>query len=350
MIIDEKFFNKVASLVVLGALFILAFLILRPILISSLFALILAFIFYPVHSKLYKLIRSKNLSAFIICVVLLAIIIVPLVLSVPFLAKQVLSIYSFVQGETFAGPIHDFLSGFFSSEEIADNIVIYLNYAVSYASNYMKDAFKGFIFNSPSISLHVVLILFVFFFGLRDGDKLVAYIQSLSPLTEESEKKVFGQFKDITYSVVYGQIVIGIIQGLLTGIALFIFKIPNPIVLTLIATFLGILPIIGPSLVWVPVDIYLLLKGDMTGAILLFFYGFLIISGIDNVLRPLIVGKKTKINSGVILVSMIGGLFVFGLLGLIIGPLVIAYLLLILETYRKTKDKKYKEIFIHTEK
>ncbi len=350
MIIDEKFFNKVASLVVLAVLFILAFFILKPILISCLFALILSFIFYPVHKRLCKLVRSKNLSALIICIALLTIIIVPLALSFTFIVRQSYSIYSYVQGEEFLEPVYKFVNNVFASEEISNNFIVSLNNSVNYLTKYFYDKVIGIFINSPVIFLHVIIILFVFFFGLRDGDKLMTYIQSLSPLSKESEKKVFQQFKDITHSVIYGQIVIGIIQGILTGIALFVFKIPNPIVLTLLAVFLGILPIIGPSLIWIPVCIYLIAVGRIATAALLLVYGFVIVSGIDNVLRPVIVGKKVKINSGIILVSMIGGLLVFGILGLIIGPLVIAYLLLILETYRKTKDGKYKEIFIHQEK
>jgi predicted PurR-regulated permease PerM len=349
MMIDEKTFNKIASIVLMGVLVLLTFLILRPILISCLFALILSFIFYPLHLRLCRLVKSKNLSAALICFVLLAIVIVPVILMIPLLVRQSFSIYSYIQSEEFLGPIGKFIENLFTSEEVSKNLIISLNNSTSYLTNYFLEQITGILMNSPVILLHLVIILLVFFFGLRDGDKLVAYIQSLSPLSKESEKKIFQQFKDITHSVIYGQIVIGVIQGILTGIALFIFGIPNAIVLTIIAVFMGVLPIIGPSLVWIPVSVYLIALGRPTAGILFFIYGFFVPSGVDNVLRPVIVGRKTKINSGVILVSMVGGLFVFGVLGLIIGPLVIAYLLLILESYRKTKDKKYQEIFIHKE-
>lgn len=350
MMIDEKTFNKIASIVVMGILVLLTFLILRPILISSLFALILSFIFHPVYRKLHRLTKSKNLSAALICFVLLTIVIVPLILMIPLLVRQSFSIYSYIQSEDFLKPISEFIQTLFPAEEVSRNLIISLNNSTSYLTNYFLEQVAGILMNSPVILLHLVIILFVFFFGLRDGDKLVAYIQSLSPLSKESEKKVFQQFKDITHSVIYGQIVIGIVQGILTGVALFIFGIPNALVLTLIAVFMGILPIIGPFLVWVPVSIYLVAIGRPTSGFIFFIYGFFVPSGIDNILRPVIVGRKTKINSGIILVSMIGGLFVFGVLGLIIGPLVIAYLLLILESYRKTKNKKYTEIFIHNER
>lgn len=349
MIIDEKSFNKIASIVLIGVLVLLTFLILKPIIISSLFALVFAFIFYPVYKKVCSITKNKNLSAALICFILLAIIVVPLIFLIPLLIKQSYSIYSFIQGEKFLEPIYEVIVKVSASEDVSKNIIIALNNSTAYLTNYFLEKIASILINSPLILLHLIIISFIFFLGLRDGDKLVAYIQSLSPLSKESEKKIFEQFKDITHSVIYGQIVIGIIQGILTGIALFIFAIPNALFLTLIAILLGILPIIGPALIWIPVVVYLLAFGKGVAAVIMLFYGIFVISGIDNILRSLIVGKKTKINSGVILVSMVGGFLVFGIMGLIIGPLIIAYLLLILETYRKTKDKKYEEIFIHKE-
>ena len=343
MMIDEKTFNKITSIVLMSVLIILSFVILRPILVSSLFALILSFIFYPVYKKLNKITGSRNLSAFLVCFGLLVVIIAPLVVFVPIFVRQIVSVFSFVQGEEFLSVINNLFSGFFP-EELSREFIVYLNNFTSYLTNTLLKKAESIILSSPVLFLHSVIILFLFFFGLRDGEKIILYIQSLSPLSKESEKKVFKQFKDITHSVIYGQIVIGVIQGVLTGIILFIFRIPNALVLTILAMFLGVLPIIGPSLIWIPLVFYLFAVGRVVPAFVMLIFGFFVISGIDNLLRPLIVGKKTKINSGVILVSMIGGLLVFGVLGLIIGPLIISYLLLVLEPYRKGNNQS---IFIH---
>lgn len=349
--IDEKSFNKIASTVLIAVLVILTFLILRPILISSIFGLILAFIFYPLYKKFLSWTKNTNLSASLACVILLAIIILPLLFFISILVKQTFEIYTFIQGTDFLTPIYDAINKFFSSPELSKDLIVALNTFTSRIASSFLSEFTDILLSSPIILLQFLIILFVFFFGLRDGEKLVAYIQSLSPLSKETEKKMFQQFKDITYSVIYGNILIGIIHGLVTGAALFILKIPNALVLTLIAIFFSVLPIfVGPWLVWVPVDIYLFSIGRTTSAIILLIYGLVFISWIDNILRPLIVSKRTKINSAVILVSMLGGLFVFGVLGLIIGPLVISYLLLILESYRKTSNKDAENIFIYEAK
>ncbi len=341
--IDEKSFNKIASVVVLAGLVILSFFILKPILISTIFALVLSFIFYPIYKRILAWTKNKNLSALIVCAILIAIIILPLIFFIPILVQQTFEVYTIMQGETFLSSVYSTVNKLFPSQELSKDFIIAVNNFTSKIASSLLTKFTEILLNSPMILLHLVLILFVFFFGLRDGEKLVSYIQSLSPLSEESEKKVFKQFKDITHSVIFGQIVVGIIQGAATGIALFVFRVPNALVLTLLATFVGILPIIGPWLVWVPVDIYLFMTGRTAAGMGLLIYGLVVISWIDNLIRPVIISKRTKINSAVVLVSMLGGLFVFGILGLILGPLVISYLLLILESYR---NKKTVSIFI----
>ena len=327
------------GIIITAALVVLTFLILRPILISTIFALILSFIFYPLHKRIRSIVRSKNLSAFIICLLLLAIIILPLFFFIPLIIKQSFQIYTFLQGENFLTPVNDIITSIFSSPELSKDLIVGLNsFTAKIASSFLS-RFTEILLSSPTMLLQLLIILFVFFFGLRDGEEFVAYIQSLSPLSKESEKKVFQQFRDITYSVIYGNIVVGIIHGLAAGIALFILGIPNAVVLTLLAVFFSVIPLLGPWLVWVPVDIYLFSVGRTTAAVILLIYGLVVISWIDNILRPLIVSRRTKINSAIILVSMIGGLLVFGILGLILGPLIISYLILLIESFRNKKTE-----------
>jgi predicted PurR-regulated permease PerM len=171
---------------------------------------------------------------------------------------------------------------------------------------------------------------------LRDKDKIMLYIKSLSPFSKEIEKKLFDSSRAITNSVIYGQVVIGILQGLLVGVGFFVLGIPNALILTLLACLVGILPVIGTAIVWVPVTIYLLVIGDAFSAIGIIIFG-LVSSSLDNLIRPIIVSKRAKMNSLLVLLGMIGGLFLFGVLGFILGPLILAYLLIILELYRNKK-------------
>jgi predicted PurR-regulated permease PerM len=188
--------------------------------------------------------------------------------------------------------------------------------------------------------LHLLVASFAFFFALRDHEEIVEYVRSLLPFSKDVEKKLFDYTKGITNSVIYGQIVIGLIQGVISGLGFFIFGVPNALLLTLLATLAGVLPIIGTGIVVVPVVAYLFLAGNTVPAIGVSIFG-IISSTIDNILRPIIVSRRTQIHSAIILIGMISGLFLFGVLGLILGPLILAYLIIILEIYRKKRSPEF---------
>ena len=141
----------------------------------------------------------------------------------------------------------------------------------------------------------------------------------------------------LTISVIYGQVVVGILQGLAVGIGFFIFKVPNALFLTLLACIAGVFPIIGTTIVWAPVVIYLLIAGNTLPAFGVIIFGF-ISATLDNLVRPIIVAKRAHMHSALMLIGMIGGLFLFGIMGFILGPLILAYLLIILEIYRNKKS------------
>ena len=171
---------------------------------------------------------------------------------------------------------------------------------------------------------------------LRDKDNLVSYIKSLLPFSKDVERRLFESSKEITFSVIYGQVIVGILQGITVGIGFFIFGVPNALVLTLLASLAGIFPVIGTTIIWAPVVIYLFVAGNTLPAFGVIIFGILS-AFLDNLVRPIIVARRTKMHSALVLVGMIGGLFLFGIMGFILGPLILAYLLIILEVYRNKR-------------
>ena len=170
---------------------------------------------------------------------------------------------------------------------------------------------------------------------MRDSEKLKEFARGLSPIVKSKEKIIIDQFKNITDSIVYGQIIVGIIQGILAGLGFLVVGIPNALVLTLIATFLSIIPLLGPYLVWIPVAIYLFVSGKTNIAIVYLLYNLVLVSTIDNVIRSYLVSRKTNLSPSVVLVGMLGGLVVFGLIGLLLGPLILAYFITLLRSYKE---------------
>lgn len=336
--LETKNIKDIVTLILIVGLFVLAIFIIKPIFTAIIYGILLAYIIYPIHRWLVKKIKSKNLSAFIILIVLLILIVVIFILVTGSLLKQSINFYLYLQQIDFVQILKTSLPKFISSSEVSTTLASSLSSSFYKLVGALVTGLGNFILDIPAILLRLLVVFLTFFFVLRDGKQTIEYLKSLSPLKKEIQEKFSRQLRDITNSVLIGQIVVGIIQGLVAGLGFFIFGVPNAALLTLVSVVLGIIPIIGPWLVWVPVDIYLFAAGRTGPAIGLLIYGLFLVSWIDNAIRPLIVSRKTKINSGIILIGMIGGLFVFGILGLIIGPLVLSYILLILELYRKNKE------------
>ena len=333
---DDVYFRKVTTTAILAFLIVLSFFLLRPILLSIIFGIILAVVFIPVYDKIYKITKLKNVSAALICILLLLLIILPIWFLTPILINQSFKVYLATQQMDFVTPLRNFFPSLFASEEFSAEVGSILYSFVTNVANSLVNSLANIILNFPVIFLQLLVVFFTFFFVLRDKKQLVEYIQSLLPFSKKIEKKLFTSTKGITISVIYGQVIIGIIQGLLIGLGFFIFKVPNALLLTVLATLAGIFPIIGTTIIWLPVVIYLFIAGNALPAIGITIFG-VISSSIDNFLRPMIVSRKTKLHSSIILVGMIGGIFFLGILGLIIGPLILAYLLIILEIYRNRK-------------
>jgi len=332
--VDEDYFNKIMTAIILVVLIVFSFLLLRPILLSVVFGLLLAFVFNPVYEWLYKKTKSKNLSASIMIVLLLLIIFIPIWFLTPILIDQSFKIFQSTLQIDFVTPLKNLFPKFFASEQFSTQISSVVSSFTIKTANSVTNAFTDILLNLPAISLHMLVVLFTFFFTLRDRDKVAEYVKSLLPFPKEIENKLFQYSSEITKSVLYGIVLIGILQGIIAGSGFFIFGVPNALFLTLLAVIAGILPIVGTAIIWIPVFILMLIAGNNLAAWGIFAFG-MASSWIDNILRPIFISKMTKIHSGIVLISMIGGAFFFGILGVIIGPLVVAYLLIILELYRK---------------
>jgi len=343
---EEKLNNKLTSTILLGVLIVLSFLLIRPMILAIFLGMILAFLFSPLQKRLVNLIKSKTLSSFIITIFLILLIVLPLWFLTPVLLNQSIQIFTASQQLDIVGPLKQIFPSLFSTETISNEMTNVIYSFVTKITNSIMSSFSKLILNFPTLALQLIVTLFIFFFSLRDGEKLVLYLQSLLPFSKSVEKKLFKSTKDITYSVIYGQIAIGIFQGLLAGVGFFIFGLKNALFLTFLAALAGIFPIIGTALVWVPVAIFLLINGNLGAFIGVSIFGVLS-SLMENTVKPAFVAKRTNVNSAVILLGMVGGLLFFGILGIILGPLILAYLLIVLEVYR---DKRIPGVLIEPEK
>ena len=184
--------------------------------------------------------------------------------------------------------------------------------------------------------LNLFVMLYAMFFFFKDGHKILERIFYYTPLSDEDETRMLTQFASITRATVKGTLVIGVIQGALAGIAFWVAGIEGAALWGTIMTILSIIPGIGAPLVWVPVVIFLYVNGQYLTATLLLVWCGAVVATIDNFLRPVLVGRDAKMPDLLILIGTLGGLFLFGPIGFIVGPIVCGLFLTVWDIYGAT--------------
>jgi predicted PurR-regulated permease PerM len=335
--VNEEYYKKIFATVIIISLSVLSFFLLKPLLIAIIAGILLAFVFSPVYDLIYSKFKSKDLSASLISLFLILIILLPLWFLTPILIEQSFKLYLAAQQIDFIAPLKSIFPSFFASDQFSEQVGSIISSFITRMSNYLTKGLSDLILDFPTLSLKFLVTAFTFYYVLRDKEEIISYIKSLLPFSKEVEKKLFESSKIITNAVIYGFVIVGILQGFIAGVGFLIFSVPNALILMLLAMVGGMIPLLGPVVIWVPVVVYLFVAGNTFSAIGVGVFG-IFASTIDNFLRPMFISRRTRLNTSLVLIGMIGGFFLFGILGFILGPLIIAYLLIILEIYRHKKS------------
>jgi predicted PurR-regulated permease PerM len=187
--------------------------------------------------------------------------------------------------------------------------------------------------NTFDFMISLGIMLYLMFFLLRDGKALAERIKLNIPLRADQKAALFSRFADVVRATVKGGILVAIAQGALGGLAFWFLGIHAPLLWAVLMAFLSLLPAIGAGLVWLPIALYFLASGAVWQGIGLIVYGVLVIGLVDNILRPFLVGKDTKLPDYVVLISTLGGIEVFGLNGFVMGPLIAAIFMVTWEIF-----------------
>lgn len=182
------------------------------------------------------------------------------------------------------------------------------------------------------IALGVFVILAMFFF-LRDGAALVDYLRKLSPLERDTTDRLFEEIRVLTESSVTATLLIAVMQGALGGIATWILGLPSPLIWSVMFGFCSFVPVFGTALAWIPASLWLLALGDKGKATVMVAVSILIITQVDNVIRPLLVSGRSRLNFELSMLSVLGGVTAFGMLGLVLGPVVVVVLTALMDVY-----------------
>jgi len=334
----EENFKKFMVPAFIFVLAILSFFVLKPILTPVVIGLVLAYLFNPLYNKLKLKIKSSYGSAAIILGLNLAVFVLPLIILIPMFTKQVFEFYLSVKDFDAYNLINTFFPSLLSSPQLSAELLATSSNLKATISQALLNFFKNTILNIPQMIFSSLILIFTFFFALIESDYFKRYFSIIFPFSKENEVKFYDKFEKITNSLLYGQFIVGIVQGLIAGVGYFMLGIPNALLLTVITMIVGIIPVIGPWLVWIPVDIYLFMSGMTEPAFGLLIFGLFVINWIDSILRPIIVSSRAEVNSAIALIGMIGGVMAFGVVGFILGPLIIAYFILLIEIHENKKE------------
>ena len=344
MSLSNKDVRKIFVTGMLLLLLLLCFLIVKSIALSIIGGMILAYIFIPIYKRIQRRIKHRNISAILMCLIVLIIIVVPLWIFIPMMVEQVFKLFTLTQSIDFTQLVATLFPT--SQPEFQQKVATTLIQFVGNITSGIITYLIGFLQNLPVVLLNIAVLIFVFFFSLRDHEELGDFVSGISPFKKEKESVLINRFKGITSAIIYGYIIVGIIQGLALGLGLLIFGIPNALTITLVSILASMIPMIGPWLVYLPILVLLIVAGKVGVAIGFGIYCIFFVSTIDNILRPYIVARKTGTSSVIVLIGMIGGLFVFNILGIILGPLILSYLIMFLRAY---KDGTISDMFSSTE-
>ncbi len=188
--------------------------------------------------------------------------------------------------------------------------------------------------------LDVFVASYFFFYCLLSGEKLAKEVVASMPLRESDRQEFLFVGANVTRSVLKSMLVIGAVQGFFSGLAFYIVGIPGVVFWGIVMGFLSVIPFVGPVIIWLPVAVYLAIQGNYWLALFLAGWFWLFVASIDNVLRPLIVGSDTRMPDVLVLLTTLGGLFMFGAIGLLIGPLIGALLMAAWAVYRRVFEEE----------
>src|ERR1041384_8022280 len=337
-----------AVLVATAIALYLCWLMLRPFLGVLAWAIVLVIVFYPVHKQLGNRIQRRGLRALLSCVLVVLVIVLPLAVLVVAVAEELAKAVPNLPSQAsdlanrqtpLFGKVSEWLHNTFGVDTL--RLQEFLIQQVRNAGQGLLGASFNLVGNIVSSIIKAFFVIFTMYYLFRDSDKILARLPDAFPLRREQSEAIILRIQQVVSASVYGVVSIAVIQGILGGLMFWILGIPSPLLWAVLMAFVCMIPVAGSFLVWLPLSIYLMIGGYWTRAIVLVVWGGLVISTIDNFLRPKLVGGQTRLHELLVFFSVLGGLSVLGLLGIVLGPVVLAITLGLLQTFQKQQEDTY---------
>lgn len=331
----------------------LMYLVMLPFLIPVFWAVAFVIIFYPYYRWLVKKLGGREtLASVLACLTLALFLIIPLAIIGVMMATELLHLYQWAEtsltgisakahgSPVFIFPtIEKYLSRYIDVSSIDLTGIFASN--IKEIATFMAEGLKSFVKSFAEFVFNLVLAFFAMYFLFKDGDRLLDLTKDLLPLSQDETDRIIERNRAVISAAVNGGIMVGAAQGVLGGVAFWFLGLSAPVLWGFMMFLLSFLPGIGTAMVWGPAVIYLFLIGSYTKAVILLVWGAVIIGLIDNLLRPVIMSGGTNIHPLLLFFSILGAINVFGLIGIIAGPLIVSIAMAAVEIYRDTTKKKH---------
>lgn len=330
-----RYVRDATLLLLTGLALYLCWLLARPFLAGITWALALAVVAYPLNHWLERWLRANPAALFSV----LAVVIV-LLAPGAFLIQKALEE---------AGDGLGTIGQNFSSVRLQETVERYpsfarvfdwlaarfdLNQELKRAAGALASQASAVLGGSVRLVTQIVIMLVTLFYFLRDHKRLLQYVRRLLPLSEPETDQLFRRVSDTISATLYGNVIVKLVQGVLGGAMFWFLGLPAPVLCGMAIALFAMLPMVGTSIIWGPAAIFLLIQGSWVKAIVLAVWGSLVVSLIDNFLYPILIASELRIHTLGVLLSILGGLIAFGIAGIVLGPVILASTVALLEVWR----------------
>lgn len=324
-------------IVVTGAGVYFCYLLAKPFFPALAGALALAVLFAPLHRQLESHVKHPNLAATISILVIAIIVVVPATFVADRIIGEATEVATTMKTMVETGEWRRAFEDHPRIAPIAHWIAQYFDVPglVRTASSWLTNIAASFVRGSILQLIGVVLTFYMLFYFLRDQGVALDSFRSLSPLSKAEMNRLFGEIFDTVHATVYGTFAVAAVQGVLGGLMFWWLGLPEPMLWGVVMGLLAVVPVLGAFVIWIPAAIFLALEGSGGKALLLTIWGAIVVGGIDNLLYPMLVGRRLKMHSIVAFVSIVGGLIVLGPSGLILGPVTFTVTRVLLEIWSR---------------
>ncbi len=357
MAIDKPYNNNQYQRIVPFIFFIIVlflfFKLIQPVIIMILGSALLAYISFPVCRKIRKKIPNESVSIILSLLIVIILILIPFTFLVVGIGQQGYYFYNSLSNTVAKGALFGFACN--SEESTVCSLVNQAEkFSLDYLSRYgidtqlqiylpvIEEKIKKIILSIPLIIAQIFLTIVITYYILKDNNEILKKIGNILPMTSKTKKRLVVEFENIAHTVIYAQLFVAIVQGIVGAIGFYIFGVPFALLSGVLIAFFALIPFLGTSIIWVPASLYLILSGYFSQnywilgkGIGLLLYGIFIISTIDNILLAKIVKAKANVSPVLVIIGVIGGASMFGIIGIFVGPILLPLLLTYLETFKE---------------